>query len=204
MVTYTRPVYGKRKINYLQGIEPSMYNDHYKYIEFINNHVRCVPPNLDKMLARPKDDGSPLPVYMKGCISREACNIMTERSLKMNNFAEGKFRSNYTSFWPKTSFNKIINLNILNSETFLANLVGGGNNLKLMGTNFQKSLRFYNRNYKELMKEGLLTKFDSITLKTIRPHNKIESKELEKFLSNYEIEKKRDINADIEKKILKY
>ena len=204
MVTYTRPVYGKRKINYLQGIEPSMYNDHYKYIEFINNHVRCVPPNLDKMLARPKDDGSPLPVYMKGCISREACNIMTERSLKMNNFAEGKFRSNYTSFWPKTSFNKIINLNILNSETFLANLVGGGNNLKLMGTNFQKSLRFYNRNYKELMKEGLLTKFDSITLKTIRPHNKIESKELEKFLNNYEIEKKRDINADIEKKILKY
>ena len=129
---------------------------------------------------------------------------MTERSLKMNNFAEGKFRSNYTSFWLKTSFNKIINLNILNSETFLANLVGGGNNLKLMGTNFQKSLRFYNRNYKELMKEGLLTKFDSITLKTIRPHNKIESKELEKFLNNYEIEKKRDINADIEKKILKY
>ena len=54
------------------------------------------------------------------------------------------------------------------------------------------------------MKEGLLTKFDSITLKTIRPHNKIESKELEKFLSNYENEKKRDINADIEKKILKY
>jgi hypothetical protein len=65
MVTYERPKYEKRRINSLQGIEPSMYNDHYKYIEYINNHMRCVPPNFDKMLARPKDDGSPLPVYMK-------------------------------------------------------------------------------------------------------------------------------------------
>ena len=204
MVNYQIPKHKKRKVNYLQGIEPSMYNDHYKYIEFINNHTRCVPPNLDKMLARPKEDGSPLPVYMKGCISREACNIMTERSLKMNNFAEGKFRSNYTSFWPKTSFNKIINLNILNSETFLSNLVGGGKNLKLIENNMQKSLKYYHRNFKELMKEGMLTKFDNITFKTIRPNNKIESKELEKFLKNYEFEKKRDLSADIEKKILEY
>ena len=180
--------------------------DHYKYIEFINNHIRCVPPNLDKMLARPKDDGSPLPVYMKGCVSREACNIMTERSLKMNNYAEGKFRSNYTSFWPKTSFNKIVNLNILNSETFLSNLIGCKKNLKLEGGggSTQKSLRFYHRNFKELMKEGMLTKFDNVTFKTIRSNNKIESREMEKFLKNYEIDKKRDLSADIEKKILEY
>ena len=205
MVVYERPKYDKRKINYLKGIEPSMYNDHYKYIEFINNHIRCVPPNFDKMLARPKDDGSPLPVYLKGCVSRDACNSMTERSLKMNNFAEGKFRSNYTSFWPKTSFNKIVNLNILNSELFLNNLVGDKKNLNLSGgNNVQKSLRFYHRNFKELMKEGMLTKFDNVTFKTIRPNNKIESKELEKFLKNYEIEKKKDVDADIEKKIMEY
>ena len=156
------------------------------------------------MLARPKEDGSPLPVYLKGCISREACNIMTERSLKMNNFSEGKFRSNYTSFWPKTSFNKIVNLNILNSEMFLNNLTGDKKNMNLTGGNVQKSLRFYHRNFKELMKEGMLTKFDNITFKTIRPNNKIESKELEKFLKNYDIEKKRDLDADIEKKILEY
>jgi signal peptidase I len=129
---------------------------------------------------------------------------MTDRSLKMNNFAEGKFRSNYTSFWPKTSFNKIVNLNIINSGAFLENLVGGGKNLKLMGNSVQRSVKFYNRNSKELMKEGLLTKFDNVTFKTIRPNNKIESRELEKFLKNYEIEKKNDLTADIEKKILEY
>ena len=191
MVVYERPNYNKRKTNYLKGIEPSMYNDQYKYIEFINNHTRCVPPNLDKMMARPKDDGSPLPVYMKGCVSREACNIITDISLKMNNYGEGKFLSNYTSFFPKKSFNKIINLNLLNSETFLSNFVTDKNKMKIGGNYIAKSIRFYNKNFKDLMKEGLLTKFDNITYKTIRPNNKIDSKDLEKFLKNYENNKKK-------------
>ena len=194
MVVYERPHYNKRKTNYLKGIEPSMYNDQYKYIEFINNHTRCVPPNLNKMMARPKDDGSPLPVYMKGCISREGCNIMTDISLKMNNYAEGKFLSNYTSFWPKKSFNKIINLNLLHSDTFLANFITNNKNkLKSSANYFSKSIKFYNKNYKDLMKEGLLNKFDNITYKTIRPNNKIDSKDVEKFLKNYENEKKNEL-----------
>ena len=195
MVVYERPHYNKRQTNYMKGIEPSLYNDQYKYLEFINNHTRCVPPNLDKMMARPKDDGSPLPVYMKGCVSREGCNITTDVSLKMNNFAEGKFLSNYTSFWPKKSFNKIINLNLLNSETFISNFVNDKNKIKNSGNYIAKSIRFYNKNFKDLMKEGLLTKFDNITYKTIRPNNKIDSKELEKFLKNYENEniKKDDL-----------
>jgi len=193
MVVYERPHYNKRKTNYMKGIEPSMYNDQYKYLEFINNHTRCVPPNLDKMMARPKDDGSPLPVYMKGCISREACNITTDISLKMNNFAEGKFLSNYTSFWPKKSFNKIINLNLLNSDMFISNFVNDKKKIKNSGNYIAKSIRFYNKNYKDLIKEGLLTKFDNITYKTIRPNNKIDSKDLEKFLKNYENEKKNEL-----------
>ena len=189
MVVYERPHYNQRKINYLKGIEPSLYNDQYKFIEFINNHQRCVPPNMEKMMARPKDDGSPLPVYMKGCVSREACNITTDMSLKMNNFAEGKFLSNYTSFWPKKSYNKIINLNLLNSDTFISNFVNDKSKIKNSGNYIAKSIRFYNKNFKDLMKEGLLTKFDNITYKTIRPNSKIDSKDLEKFLKNYENEK---------------
>ena len=163
----------------MKGIEPSIYNDQYKYLEFINNHTRCVPPNLDKMMARPKDDGSPLPVYMKGCVSREACNITTDVSLKMNNFAEGKFLSNYTSFWPKKSFNKMINLNLLNSETFLTHILtneGKENYIK-------KSINFYRKNYRELLKEGLYNKFDNVTFKSIKPKINKEL-DVEKFLKN--------------------
>ena len=189
MVVYERPHYNKRKTIYMKGIEPSMYNDQYKFLEYINNHTRCVPPNLDKMMARPKDDGSPLPVYMKGCVSREACNITTEMSLKMNNYSEGKFLSNYTSFWPKKSFNKIINLNLLNSDAFISNFVNDKNKIKSSGNYIARSIRFYNKNFNDLMKEGMLNKFDNITLKTIKPNHKIEPKDLEKFLKNYENEK---------------
>ena len=194
MVIYERPHYNKKETNYMKGIEPSMYNDQYKYLEFINNHTRCVPPNLDKMMARPKDDGSPLPVYMKGCVSREACNITTDMSLKMNNYAEGKFLSNYTSFWPKKSFNKIINLNLLNSDTFISNFVKDKNKIKNSGNYITRSIRFYNKNFNDLIREGMLNKFDNITLKTIKPNHKIGPKELDYFLKNFENEKANVFN----------
>ena len=50
----------------------------------------------------------------------------------------------------------------------------------------------------------MLTKFDNVTFKTIKPSNKIESKELDKFLKNYEVDKNNDLNNEIEKKILEY
>ena len=130
---------------------------------------------------------------MKGCASREAYNITTIISLKMNNFAEGKFLSNYISFWPQKSYNKIINLNLLNSDTFISNFVNDKNKIRNSLNYIAKSIRFYYKNFKDLMKEGLLTKFENITLKIIRPNNKIDSKELEKLLKNYENEKRDDL-----------
>ena len=200
MVVYERPHYNKRKPIYMKGIEPSLYNDQYKYIEFINNYTRCITPNLDKMMARPPDNGSPLPVYMKGCVSREGCNITTDISLKMNNYAEGKFLSNYTSFWPKKSYNKIINLNLLNSEAFVSNLVPDINLLKKNKGYISKSIKFYNKNYQDLMKEGLLTKFDNVTYKTIRPNTKINPKDLDKFLKNYETNNEINKNSGTDNK----
>jgi hypothetical protein len=80
MVVYERPVYTKNKHEPLVGITPDMYSDIYKYLEFTNNHTRCVPPNFDKMKARPSSGTSPLPVYMKGTVSRGACEIINETS----------------------------------------------------------------------------------------------------------------------------
>ena len=152
------------------------------------------------MMARPPDNGSPLPVYMKGCVSREGCNITTDISLKMNNYAEGKFLSNYTSFWPKKSYNKIINLNLLNSEAFVSNLVPDINLLKKNKGYISKSIKFYNKNYQDLMKEGLLTKFDNVTYKTIRPNTKINPKDLDKFLKNYETNNEINKNSGTDNK----
>ena len=181
MVVYERPVYKKYTKKEIKGITPDMYNDIYKYLDNVNNHKRCLSPNFAKMNANyKKNDKNPLPLYMRGITSRGACDIMNEVNLKMNNFAEGKFISNYTSFWPKKSFNKIVNLNLLNSKTFMSHMINDSESEHYL----KKSLKFYRKNYKELIREGLLNKFDNVTFKSIKP--KI-SKELniEKFLEKY-------------------
>ena len=166
MVVYERPKYKKYTKKEITAITPDMYSDIYKYLDNVNNHKRCVTPNFNKMnINYKKNDKSPLPIYMRGITSRDSCNIMNETSLKMNHFFEGKFLSNYSSFWPKKSFNKIVNLNLLNSEAFLSHLLNKEGEKDYM----KKSIKFYQNNYKDLLKEGYLNKFDSVTFKTIKP-----------------------------------
>ncbi len=73
--------------------------------------------------------------------------MLTEKTLKMNNFSEGKFSSSSTSFWPKKSFNKIVNLNLLNSTKF-KETVGYNKADKTeyeMNDYIQKSMKFYSK-----------------------------------------------------------
>lgn len=185
MVVYERPTYTKKKERKLTRITPDMYNDIYRYIEKINNHKRCLQLNFEKMKSRPNEEDSPLPSYMKKLASRGACEKMTDISLKMNNYAEGKFLSSYTSFWPKKSYNKIINLNLLNSDTFLSHLINDKKENKPPSNYVVKSMKFYHKNYEELLKEGLLTKFDNVTYKSIKPRIKAELKIMDKFIEKY-------------------
>ena len=165
MVVYERPVYKKYTKKEVKGITADMYNDIFKHIDNINNHKRCISPNFSKMNMYKKNDKNPLPIYMRGVTSRGACETMNETNLKMNNFAEGKFISDYSSFWPKKSFNKMINLNLLNSKTFLDNILTKEGNEHYL----KKTLNFYQKNYKVLLKEGFLNNFDNVTYKTVKP-----------------------------------
>ena len=185
MVVYDRIRHKKNKPKEIQGIEPSMYSDPYINLDKINNHVSVNAPNFDRISSRP-NDSNPLPSYMKKNFTREAVYSITDQSLKMNHYADGKFIKNYTSFWPKKSFNKIINLNLLNSDAFINNVVGDKKKLEKENNYIAKSMKFYNKNYEDLMKEGMLKKFDNVTYKTIRKEQKIDQKDMEKFLRNYQ------------------
>jgi hypothetical protein len=46
--------------------------------------------------------------------------------------------------------------------------------------------KFYNKNFDDLIKETMLTKFDSVTYKSI-PRHKRQDNDLDKFMINYEI-----------------
>ena len=159
MVFYERPTYLKRLVKTMKGINLGDYMD--------DKNLFIRVPEFDKMKSRPSDNGSPLPIYMKGQVSRDSCNKITEMSLKMNNFANGKFYDGFNTFVPKKSFNKIVNLNLLNSKALFPYLLKNKSNNIEMKNYIEKSLRFYNKNYVDLMKEGSLTKFDNVTYKAI-------------------------------------
>ena len=151
--------------------------DQYKNVtNYIKN--KCYVPNFNKMNTRPSEDGTPLPFFMKGVVSRDACTTTTDISLKMNYFADGKFRGNYNTFLPKKSYNKIVNLNLMNSKTLIDYLLINKKEAFNNNNEIIKSLKFYNKNYKDLLKENTSSKFDNITYKTIKSKYNNYEKEL--------------------------
>ena len=75
--------------------------------------------------------------------------MISNKALEMNNFSEAKFAQTQTCFWPKKSFNKIVNLNLLSSKKFVENvgLNQETNKAKLNEVNgyIEKSMKFYSK-----------------------------------------------------------
>ena len=174
MVVYDRK---KHKINRsksasLARIDNTFYYNPNDILTKINNYVSSHPPNFNMMTSRP-DDNDPLPSYMKRIYTRNSCYDITQLSLKLNNYKNRGFATMNSSFWPKKSFNKIINLNLLKSKKFLNNVIGNQNNLLRQFKGLGTSLRFYNKNYEDIMRENFLERFDNVTYKSIkRDHSK--------------------------------
>lgn len=183
MVVYDQKTHNRKKPKEIKGIEPSLFYDPDKMLDKVNNHRPVIAPNFNRMASRP-DDNNPLPSYMKKLYTRESAYVITDQTLRMNNYSEGKFRTNYTSFWPKKSFNKIVNLNLMNSEQFVENALGNKKEIESNNNYIAKSMKFYNKNYEDLMKESLLSRFDNVTFKTIKKENVIDQRDVEKFLKN--------------------
>ena len=162
VVVYKRKPMFKKKRKSFKGIEIDQYKDTTNY----KKH-KCYVPIFNKMNTRPVDDGTALPVFMKGVVSRDICNITTDTSLKMNYYADGKIRGNYNTFLPKKSYNKIVNLNLMNSNALIDYLITNKKDAFQINDNIIKSLKFYSKNFKDLLKETSSSKFDNITYKTI-------------------------------------
>jgi hypothetical protein len=75
--------------------------------------------------------------------------MISNKALEMNNFSEGKFAQTQTCFWPRKSYNKYVNLNLLSSKKFVENvgLNQETNKGKLNEVNdyIEKSMKFYSK-----------------------------------------------------------
>jgi len=55
-----------------------------------------------------------------------------------------------------------------------------------LANNIKNSMKFYDKNFEELLKEGMVKKFDNVTFKTIPKQSKINPQELERYLKKFE------------------
>ena len=184
MTVYEKPKKYIPRIKTMKGFDSLITYQPDKIINKVDNHSEPKTPNFKLMTSRYDNKDSKLPTYMQNVHDRKSMEIITEKSLKLNNYPNGKFMAPTSSFFPKRSFNNIINLNMLNSENLK------GKNLKdefyeNQREELRSSLNFFHKNYDELIKEGALSKFDNITLKT-NQRRKIDPGDIDKFVINFD------------------
>ena len=167
MVSYTQKKKGK-KMKIFKGIDQDLFYEPDKVINKVNNHKEVSVPNFKIMISRPTNKG-PLPTYMIKKFDRASLESVTEKGLKMNAYSDVGFQKyNFSSFYPKKSFNKVVNYNLLNNDKFVEENLGV--NIKELNhhLNMKKLIEFYTSNQGDNEMNNQ-TKFDAITLKTM--HN---------------------------------
>ena len=164
---------------------PISYNIEDVYTK-INNHKNSSVPNFANMTARPEDNGDPLPSFMKGIYTRASSFATTDKTLQMNNFAGGNYLGQFSSFFPKRSFNKHINLALLNSNKIDLKSVGNGIEFRKLQNFVNKLSRMNKKEVRDLIKENNYYKFDNVSLKHVEHRGKMLKKQglLKEFLKN--------------------
>ena len=186
-VIYSKPNENKKKIKIMKGIDSLINYNPDKVINKIDNHSEIKVPNFNLMNSRfDKKNKSKLPIYMQNLHDRKSVDTINEKSLKLNNFSNSKFLNPSNSFWPKRSYNNIINLNLLKNNSLNYGKYKD-ESLEKQKQILKTELNFLYKDKNELINEGALNRFDNITYKTI--HRKIKEnykKEIEKIIEKYE------------------
>ena len=162
----------KPKAKDLEGVDYAIKFDPDKYITKCNNHINLKGPNFNNMLSRfYSEKQNTLPSYMSNIYDRGSMNRITEKALKMNKFKEGKMTSAISSFIPKKSFNKIININMINSHNFKENINDDfiTERKEILKNDIERKNKEDEIEY--LKDLGTLTQFENFTYKTI-PYEK--------------------------------
>ena len=163
------------KSKIIEGIDYKIKYEPDKIINKCNNHLEINVPNFDNMLSREYSEKNPLPLYMKNIYDRGAICRVTEKTLKLNKYKEGKMISASSSFLPKKSFNKIININLIKSHNFKEKINDEfiEEQKEILKTEVKRKTNEDEiNNLKDL---GVLTQFENFTYKTIEKRNNISS-----------------------------
>ena len=111
-VIYSHRPVSKKLVNKFKGMGDEATFDINKLFYKYNNHFQIKTFNFNKMIGRTNNQkGSNLPFYMMNLTNRNSCENFNEKSLMMNNYAEGKLKEQISSFNQQKSFNYRLNIN---------------------------------------------------------------------------------------------
>ena len=121
-----------------------------------------------------------LPGHMNRIHNRNSLEVLTKKTLQMNNYINGDMK-NYFSSFNKKSFNFIINYNILKNGKQIDNLKlrKFGKKLDMQGR-IKKLMEFYSKNLDDENEINTFKKIDGVTFKSF--NNNVELSEKEKKL----------------------
>ena len=183
-ISYDTPKYNTNNNTRKEQIEGYDYRLKYspdKYISKFNNHINPQSPNFTYMFHRNGDwsknsKNNSLPFYMRDIYDRNSVERMTEKSLKQNKFKEGKISLASSTFFPKKSFNRVININLINSKNFKEKLNDDYIEEKKEYLKSETERKNNKNEINKLKNIGLLNKFENFTFKALDKREKNYSK----------------------------
>ena len=147
------------------GMEPNFNYDANKDLDKYNNHINTKVPNFKLMTSRySKKGNNDLPCYMQNIYQRGNQHNINEKMLELNMYSNRDLRPSKSTFFPKKSFNNIINLNLINSAMFKNKIKS--DEVKEKINMIKNEINFNFKDYKQLIKEGALNRFDGVTYKS--------------------------------------
>ena len=160
-INYSRSPIQVKKINEFKGIDDEVTFDMNKLFYKYNNHFPAKSIYFNKMTGREKNEKEKnLPFYMFNLANRNSCENFNEKSFKMNNFFEGRFKEPLSTFNQRKSFNYKLKMNIKHKFEKSLNLSTEEKNNKNNITNlFMKIIE----NNKNKTKKILIPKRDFIS-----------------------------------------
>jgi hypothetical protein len=172
MVFYSKNKKSKSSYKRLKGIDPNAFFDPIKVINKYNNHIETNAPDFNIMVGRCISD-SPLPGYMINKFDRNSLDSITEKALRMNCYSNSKSVSNFSTFYPKKSFNRLVNNNYLQDEKFADNCINLLTKECFEDKKLRKSIEYYNKDVNYYLEQNKAKRnFDGVTFTTYKDNIK--------------------------------
>jgi hypothetical protein len=165
MINYDKSkIKNENKLKDFIGLDYSYVYKPDDIINKYNNHISPKVPNFSIMSSRSSQKGNPLPSYMQKVHDRFFLNNMNDKSLSLNNYSNRGYFSATSSFFPKRSYNNIINYSVINSEKKNDNKKDDDIEKRIELLKLQ--VNYSPQVYEQLVKDGTLNKFDKVSLKS--------------------------------------